>query len=96
MIVQLASGLSSVQSVLGPTSGVTDKEIKDALWYYYFDQEKTIAYLLDQQHKKSVAKEKAEAGELFHAISQSPSVPFTSLSKPVISVHRPDFETWST
>lgn len=90
--VQLASGLSSVQSVLGPTSGVSDKEIKDALWYYYFDEEKAISYLLDQQHKKNAAREKAEAGKRVllipsHARSRTSPTPF--------HVHRSDFETSS-
>lgn len=64
-VVQLVSGLTAVQSVLGPSSGITEKEIKDSLWYYYFDTEKTIAYLLDQQHKKSAAKEKAQNGKQY-------------------------------
>lgn len=59
-----------MQSILGPTAGLSDKEIKDALWYYYFDEEKTISYLLDQQHKKSAAKEKAEIGKRLCAFTE--------------------------
>jgi hypothetical protein len=71
-IEQLIAGLSSVQAVLGSSSGITEKEIKDALWYYYFDQEKTVAYLLEQQHKKSAAREKAETGK-FVLLNHPPS-----------------------
>jgi HBS1 N-terminus len=31
--------------LLGPNSTVTDKEIEDAVWYYYFDVDKTVKYL---------------------------------------------------
>lgn len=43
------AGLSNVQAVLGPNSGVTDKEIKDSLWYYYFDEEKVVGWLLGKR-----------------------------------------------
>lgn len=73
-----------MQSVLGTGSGLTDKEIKDALWYYYFDQEKTISYLLDQQHKKNAAKEKAEAGKSFIFLCTSTIISLASRQAPVI------------
>lgn len=46
----MRDGLAAVREVLGGegTEGaaVTDKEIEESLWYYYFDVEKTVAYLL--------------------------------------------------
>jgi len=59
VIVQLASDLSSVQLVLSPTSGTTDKDA--LLHYYYYFAGETIAYVLDQRHKKGAGKGKAEA-----------------------------------
>lgn len=75
-----------MQSVLGTNSGLSDKDIKDALWYYYFDEEKTISYLLDQQHKKNAAKEKAEAGK--HVVPLS-LLPFPPPNRIPLSVIRP-------
>lgn len=35
-----------MQAVLGSSTPISEKEIKDALWYYYFDEEKTTGWLL--------------------------------------------------
>ena len=47
---QMVNGLGSVRAVLGSEAGagggLSDKDIKDSLWYYYFDVEKTVEYLL--------------------------------------------------
>ncbi|KAK4046543.1 hypothetical protein OIV83_005995 [Microbotryomycetes sp. JL201] len=72
---QMASALSAVQHVLGPTTTITDKEIKDALWDSYFDVDGTVAYLLDEQHKKQAAKAKAQ-----DATSASKDPPTESLA----------------
>jgi len=46
----MRDGVAAVREILGGegTEGaaVTNKEIEESLWYYYFDVEKTIAYLL--------------------------------------------------
>lgn len=42
----MAIGLGNVQAVLGSSTPISEKEIKDALWYYYFDEEKTTGWLL--------------------------------------------------
>ena len=44
----MVNGLGSVRAVLGSEAGggLSDKDIKDSLWYYYFDVEKTVEYLL--------------------------------------------------
>ncbi|PWA00234.1 hypothetical protein BB558_003734 [Smittium angustum] len=42
---KLASGLKAIKQILGKDPKISDKEITDTLWYYYFDQEKTVSYL---------------------------------------------------
>ena len=43
---QMSAGLKSIQAILGSSSEILEKEIMDSLWYYYFDEEKTLAWLL--------------------------------------------------
>lgn len=43
---QLQKGLVEVRAVLGPSIPVSDKDIEDSLWHYYYDTEKTVDYLL--------------------------------------------------
>lgn len=43
---QLQEGTTKVREVLGPDVVVTDKEIQESLWHYYYDVEKTINYIL--------------------------------------------------
>lgn len=59
------SGLDHVRSLLGSaeSSGITDKQVKDSLWYYYFDGEKAVGWLLEEKEKE--AKRKEKAGEWF-------------------------------
>lgn len=42
---QLAAGTVAVRAELGDGFPVTDKEIQDSLWHYYYDIAKTVAYL---------------------------------------------------
>jgi HBS1 N-terminus len=44
----METGLAQVRSVLGDLdeSGVSDKQIRDALWDSFFDVEGTISWLL--------------------------------------------------
>ncbi|KAG8716321.1 Hsp70 suppressor, GTPase facilitates ribosomal subunit dissociation [Ceratobasidium sp. 423] len=68
---QMATGLAQVRSVLGDKdeSGIDDKQIKDALWEYYFDVEQTISWLLDQRAKQAAAaaKKAPDQGEAIQA-----------------------------
>ncbi|GAA5958289.1 hypothetical protein JCM21900_001340 [Sporobolomyces salmonicolor] len=57
---QMASAVSAVQGILGPNTPISDKAIRDALWDSYFDVQGTIAFLLDEQHKKEVRRKKEE------------------------------------
>ena len=42
----MVSKLKQVRQILGDTPGINDSEIKETLWYYYFDVEQTISWLL--------------------------------------------------
>lgn len=43
---KLDEGLAYVYSVIGDDTFLTAKEIKEALWYYYFDREETVEWAL--------------------------------------------------
>ncbi|GAA6028258.1 hypothetical protein JCM8097_006943 [Rhodosporidiobolus ruineniae] len=72
---QMAQAISAVQAVLGTDSPISDKAIRDALWDSYFDVDGTIAFLLDEQHKKEQRKKKEEDPSL-----APPSASLASLS----------------
>jgi len=42
----MAAKLKEVRYILGDTQGITESEINETLWYYYFDVEQTISWLL--------------------------------------------------
>lgn len=60
---RLDEGLSAVLDVIGDTSYISDKEIREALWYYYFNIEETIEWALERitKEKEQEEKEKAKA-----------------------------------
>lgn len=43
---KLDEGLAYVYSVIGEDTILSAAEIKEALWYYYFDREETIEWVL--------------------------------------------------
>ena len=45
---QLDVALAQARSIIGPeeSCGISDVQIKDAAWEYYFDVEKTVEWLL--------------------------------------------------
>ncbi|KAJ2520256.1 hypothetical protein GGI11_002336 [Coemansia sp. RSA 2049] len=43
--LKLLSGMESVKKTLGPDANISDQEIKGSLWYYYFDEAATVAWL---------------------------------------------------
>jgi hypothetical protein len=46
-------GTIAVREVLpAATTQITDKEIQESLWHYYYDVEKTVAYLLSKHTPK--------------------------------------------
>lgn len=42
----LRQGVINVRAVLGPSVNVRDKDIEDSLWHYYYDEDRTVNYLL--------------------------------------------------
>ncbi|BFZ59666.1 hypothetical protein YB2330_000680 [Saitoella coloradoensis] len=57
---QMEAGVGAVQDALDGVPGITLKEIRETLYYYYFDLEKSIAWLLEQHSvKKPAANPKA-------------------------------------
>ncbi|KAL2044964.1 hypothetical protein N7G274_002739 [Stereocaulon virgatum] len=71
---QLRLGTIKVREMLGDESGITNQEIEDSLWHYYYDADKTVTYLLSQmsnsQPKKS--KKKKTGDGKAKAIGPSP------------------------
>ncbi|GLB33494.1 putative elongation factor Tu C-terminal domain [Lyophyllum shimeji] len=57
---RLLYGLEQVRQVLGDedVTGLSDKDIKDALWEYFFDEEKTIQWALEEQQRRRLAQER--------------------------------------
>ena len=46
---QMAAATAEVKSMLGPqASKVTIEQIQDSLWHYYYDVDKTVAYLINK------------------------------------------------
>ncbi|KAL8995476.1 MAG: hypothetical protein Q9188_006795 [Gyalolechia gomerana] len=90
---RLQKGLIEVRAVLGPTVLVSDKDIEDSLWHYYYDVEKTVNYLLEQQApaqpKKYVKKAKGslngnyegEPNFLYKEILKRTHVAFSTFQK---------------
>lgn len=48
LLEQLRTGTQAIKELMGPDTTVTDKEIEEALWYYYFDVDKSVTYLLSE------------------------------------------------
>lgn len=46
LLAQMASGLDAIHSILGPETPISNRDIKDALWNYFFDVESSVAFLL--------------------------------------------------
>lgn len=62
--VQMAEGTAEVTALLGPSADkVTTQQIQDALWHYYYDIDKTVAYIIGKfvdPTPKPAAKPKAQ------------------------------------
>ncbi|KAJ1338329.1 elongation factor 1 alpha-like protein [Microdochium nivale] len=56
---QMTSGTAEVQAMLGPqVSKVTTKQVEEALWHYYFDIDKSVAYLISKFIEPPAPKKK--------------------------------------
>ncbi|PSR73485.1 hypothetical protein PHLCEN_2v10777 [Hermanssonia centrifuga] len=62
---QLTQGLEQIRATVGSEaeSGMTDKDIKDALYHYYFDIQQSLNWLLEEQARKHAAQERRAARE---------------------------------
>jgi hypothetical protein len=50
----------------GDVPGITDNNIQEALWHYFYDVEKSVNYLLQSRTaKKETSKKKAKGGSIF-------------------------------
>ena len=49
LVVHMQEGTAQVRSILGPEVAISDKDIQDSLWHYYYDIEKTVTYLLSMR-----------------------------------------------
>ncbi len=63
----MTAGTKAVREALGlDVLNVTDKEIQDALWHYYYDIAKTVSYILNSRMpKKENVPKKKKGGELY-------------------------------
>ncbi|PVG01027.1 hypothetical protein CPB86DRAFT_781942 [Serendipita vermifera] len=64
-LAQMNSVRDHVRAVIGSAkaSGISDKEIDDASWEYYFDLDQTMDHILEIQGRRAAAKERQAAKE---------------------------------
>ncbi|EPT02805.1 hypothetical protein FOMPIDRAFT_114852 [Fomitopsis schrenkii] len=62
---RLMEGLEQVRIAIGSPeqSGFSDQEIKDALYYYQYDADKSVNYLIEEQDRKRAAQERKDPVE---------------------------------
>ncbi|EPQ59652.1 hypothetical protein GLOTRDRAFT_103641 [Gloeophyllum trabeum ATCC 11539] len=82
---QLTNGLEQVRNVIGSEreSGLDDNTIKSVLWDQYFDVERSVHLLLEEQERRRVAQErKGDPGEYYDQFSEAstPRPPIIRLS----------------
>ncbi|KAJ1821040.1 hypothetical protein LPJ60_002864, partial [Coemansia sp. RSA 2675] len=70
---RLIKGVEAVKGAIGSDTGIEDREIKESLWYYFFDEEATIAWL-QKTHKLKLKSNLAKPGQPSGATTLSPSV----------------------
>jgi elongation factor 1 alpha-like protein len=54
---QLKAGTAAVREELGADFPASEKEIQDALWHYYYDVRKSVAYLKKRKTPSAQAKQ---------------------------------------
>ncbi|QSZ36261.1 hypothetical protein DSL72_007387 [Monilinia vaccinii-corymbosi] len=80
---QMRQGTIKVREILpADSSNITDKQIQEALWHYYYDVEKSIAYLLKPQTPKVPKKDGGnKSSECYGGASSSQTHTTTSFAK---------------
>lgn len=62
-IENLRLGTIRAREILPPGSGhITDKQIQEALWHYYYDVERSVAYLRKEYMTKPKEQKKIVTG----------------------------------
>lgn len=62
----MRQGTIAVRDALGDdVPGITEKDIQEALWHYYYDLDKSVNYLLQKSMPKEEKKKKTKGGSLF-------------------------------
>lgn len=62
-------GTIAVRDALGnDVPSITDKDIQEALWHYYYDLDKSVKYLLQKSMPKEEKKKKTKGGSLISSI----------------------------
>ncbi|KAI0751444.1 hypothetical protein C8Q80DRAFT_1157328 [Daedaleopsis nitida] len=58
----MMNGMEHIRRILGDEqqSGLSDADIKDSLYHYYFDVEQATQYLLEEQERRRVAQERKD------------------------------------
>ncbi|KAH8601455.1 P-loop containing nucleoside triphosphate hydrolase protein [Bisporella sp. PMI_857] len=59
----LRQGTIQVREVLGDTMNITEAQIHEALWHYYYDIDKTVGYLLNILESKAKKEQKKAASK---------------------------------
>jgi hypothetical protein len=49
-LARMEKSLIEVRRILGDENGIRDSDIRETLWYYYFDVEASVAWLLGTLH----------------------------------------------
>ncbi|KAL6714445.1 hypothetical protein ACLMJK_007869 [Lecanora helva] len=70
---QLRIGTIKVRNIIGDDVSVTNKDIEDSLWHYYYDVEKTVNFLLNQKTKSAVKKSKQKKANAVQDNDNAPS-----------------------
>ncbi|KAM0752360.1 hypothetical protein T439DRAFT_206400 [Meredithblackwellia eburnea MCA 4105] len=88
---KLESATTEVFRRLGANTVIDKRDVKDALWNYYFDVDQSIAYLKEEQRKKEKAVDDPTLAPAMSALSiQSPSSqPQQSLQESVLFTSAP-------
>ncbi|OBZ76119.1 HBS1-like protein [Grifola frondosa] len=59
---QMINGLEQIRTTIGSAeeSGLSDADIKEALYHYYFDVQRSVAWLLEEQDRKIAARDRRD------------------------------------
>ncbi|KAJ2518411.1 hypothetical protein H4217_003347 [Coemansia sp. RSA 1939] len=78
--LKLLSGMESVKKTLGPDANISDQEIKGSLWYYYFDEAATVAWLRKSTGLAGLKGSTSIVGKALEALKTRPVATTSVLS----------------